>query len=56
VMLFDVSLTRDMSGACDTRSVRFLNRSKRGSDDETDGAVARTKKDEVRDGSGTLAR
>src|SRR5690349_1476090 len=51
-----VSLTRDMSGLCDTRSVRFLNRSKRGGEDGTDGAVARTEADEVRAAARALAR
>src|SRR5215475_13487164 len=50
-----LSLTHDMSGPCDTRSVRFLNRSKAGGEDETDRAVARIAKDEVRSGVRALA-
>src|SRR5258708_8763378 len=50
-----MSLTRDMSGACSTRSVRFLNRSKAGSEDEAGRAAARTETDEVRSCAGALA-
>jgi transposase IS66 family protein len=46
-----------MSAPCDTRSVRFLKRSKAGGEDEPDRAIARTdyEKDEVRDGVWKLA-
>src|SRR6266849_5864370 len=48
-------MTRDMSGACSRRPVRFFNRSKKGGENEADRVAARTATDEVRDGSGPLA-
>src|SRR5229473_2224485 len=50
-----VLMTRDMSGACSRRPVRFFNRSKTGGENEADRVAARTATDEVRDGSGPLA-
>src|ERR1700682_1749136 len=50
-----VLVTRDMSGAWSRRSVRFLNRSKAGGEDEASRAAARTARDEVRNGAGALA-
>src|SRR5262249_31070436 len=51
-----LSPTHDMSGSCDTRSVRFWNRSRQGGEDEANSGVARSTTDEVRADSEPLGR